>query len=207
MDTLRLLLGGICPVRHQVHIARSLPDECLVLPRCQQNSLCVFLPIIAVRELRILRSSGVSILSEHTQIVQDDNESSFSATTRSYTASVASRILTNNSDDSRAVWLNDGTAILAPASAPINGYKASALGIRSVCQSITTQCASCNGTQANVGIRCDGSQSGPTLLCRGPIKFAYNSSEEAFAGPLSRANGTKIFRDFGDKCVQYIKFT
>lgn len=52
--------------------------------------------------------------------------------------------LSNSSADNSVVWASDGTALMVPSSTINVSYTARALGIKSQCASITSQCVHCS---------------------------------------------------------------
>jgi hypothetical protein len=105
--------------------------------------------------------------------------------------------MTNNSDISRAVWLDDNTAVLAPFTAPSIGYRAKALGVRASCRSVTDQCVRCNSTTPNTIVKCDGPLAGPTLLCQesAGVNVTAYMNDYSPSGPIA-LNGSEIYHDF-----------
>lgn len=52
--------------------------------------------------------------------------------------------LSNSSTDNSVVWASDGTALLVPSGTMNLSFTARALGIKSQCASITSQCVQCS---------------------------------------------------------------
>jgi hypothetical protein len=107
---------------------------------------------------------------------------------------------TNTSAVSKTAWLNDNTAILVPASAPLIGYTSKAVGVNANCQSITAQCTSCNSYTPDTTVTCDGPLAFINLNCTGAL---YNVTPSGAGcpsdtapryqiGPLSVVNGSQI---------------
>ncbi len=78
---------------------------------------------------------------------------------------------TNTSTLHSVAWLDDSTAILTTPVAPNIGFNATTTGIKTSCQSITTQCVDCTSYEPDTTMSCTGPEADILINCRGPALY------------------------------------